>query len=130
MLLAGGLKRPIGKRGSSKLLMARTYQLSGRLRVLLRMKNAARPRQNTALGPGMVLCVSVCVVMVVVVMVMRGGECRGGKHHQKQGSSEHLFHATNVARPPQREKWFQSRASRESRVHGNQCQHGTTNAQT
>jgi len=62
-------------------------------------KGAARPRQVTAVGPGMVL--GVCVVMMVVaMMVMRGGECRGGKHHQKQGSSEDLFHATNVARPP------------------------------
>ncbi|MGD0630253.1 MAG: hypothetical protein ABR987_12925 [Terracidiphilus sp.] len=64
-------------------------------------KSAARPRQDTALGPGIVLCVYV-VMMVVAMMVMRGGECRGGKHHQKQGSSEDLFHATNVARPPQR----------------------------
>jgi hypothetical protein len=66
----------------------------------------------------MVLGVCVCVVMVVVMMVMRGGECRGGKHHQKQGSSEDLFHATNVARRPQREKWIQSCASREARGMG------------
>jgi hypothetical protein len=65
------------------------------------------------------MVLGVCVVMmVVVVMVMRGGECRGGKHHQKQGSSEHLFHATNVARPLQREKWIQRRASREARGMG------------
>jgi hypothetical protein len=64
--------------------------------------------------------------MVVAMMVTRGGKCRGGKHHQEQGSSENLFHATNVARPPQREKWIQCRASREARGGGNQCQHGTT----
>src|ERR1700677_5061604 len=126
-LLAGGLKRPIGKRGSTELLMARTYQLSGRLRVPSIMKNAARPRQNAALGPGMVL--GVCVVMmVVVVMVMHCGECRGGKHHQKQGSGEHLFHATNVARPPQREKWIQCHASRQARGSGNECHLGTSAA--
>jgi hypothetical protein len=69
------------------------------------------PEQNAALGPGMFL--GVCVVMMVVaMMVMRGGECRGGKHHQEQGGSEHLFHATNVARPSWREKWIQGRASR------------------
>jgi hypothetical protein len=47
------------------------------------------------------MVLGVCVVMMVVaMMVMRGGECRGGKHHQKQGSSEDPFHATNVAWPP------------------------------
>jgi hypothetical protein len=66
--------------------------------------------------------------MVVVVMVMRGGECRGGKHHQKQGSSEDLFHATNVARPPQREKCIQCRASREARGRGKPFQLGTSGA--
>ena len=57
------------------------------------------------------MVLSVCVVMMVVVaMVMRGGECRRGKHHQKQGGSKDLFHATNVARPSQSEKWIQSPA--------------------
>jgi hypothetical protein len=46
------------------------------------------------------LDLSVMVMMVVAMMVTRGGECRGGKHHQKQGSSEDPFHATNVAWPP------------------------------
>jgi hypothetical protein len=62
----------------------------------------------------MVLSVHV-VMMVVAMMVMHGGECRGGKHHQKQGSSEDLFHAPNVARPPRHEKRIQCRASREAR---------------
>jgi hypothetical protein len=52
--------------------------------------------------PGVVLGVRV-VMMVVAMMVTAGGECRGGKHHQKQGCSEKLFHAKNVARPPRRE---------------------------
>jgi hypothetical protein len=80
-------------------------------------KSAARPRQNAALGPGMVLSVYV-VMMVVAMMVTHCGECRGGKHHQKQGSGEDLFHATNVARPPRREKWIQCRVSREARGWG------------
>jgi hypothetical protein len=47
------------------------------------------------------LDLSVMVMMVVAMMVTRGGECRGGKHHQKQGCSENLFHAKNVTRSPQ-----------------------------
>jgi hypothetical protein len=43
------------------------------------------------------------MMMVVTMMVTTGGECRGGKHHQKQGCSENLFHAKNVARSPRRE---------------------------
>jgi hypothetical protein len=37
------------------------------------------------------------VMMVMVVMVLRGKR-RSGKHRQKQGSKEDLFHATNVPR--------------------------------
>jgi len=40
------------------------------------------------------------VVMVMAMMVVAGGESRGGKNHQKQGSGENLFHAPNVARSP------------------------------
>ncbi|MGO9339638.1 MAG: hypothetical protein ACLPY1_19235 [Terracidiphilus sp.] len=62
------------------------------------------------------MALGVRVMMVVVMMmVMPGRKRRSGKHHQKQGSSEDLFHATNVARPPQREKRIQCRASREAR---------------
>jgi len=62
----------------------------------------------------------VMVMMVVVVMmVMRGGECRGGKHHQKQGGSENLFHGTNVARSAQQGKWIQECASKEALGLGN-----------
>jgi hypothetical protein len=34
--------------------------------------------------------------MVMMVMVLRGKR-RSGKHRQKQGSEENLFHGTNVA---------------------------------
>jgi hypothetical protein len=54
------------------------------------------------------------VMMVVTMMVTRGGECRGGKHHQKQGCGENLFHVKNVAWSPRRGKWIQARASKES----------------
>ena len=37
------------------------------------------------------------VVVVMAMMVMRGGESRCGKHHQKQGGGKDLFHAANVA---------------------------------
>jgi hypothetical protein len=39
------------------------------------------------------------VMMVMVVMVLRGKR-RGGKHRQKQGGEEKLFHGLNVARTP------------------------------
>jgi|HubBroStandDraft_2_1064218.scaffolds.fasta_scaffold1012475_2 hypothetical protein len=55
------------------------------------------------------------VMMVVTMMVTAGGESRSGKHHQKQGSSEDLFHATNVAWTTRREKCIPCRASREAR---------------
>jgi hypothetical protein len=55
------------------------------------------------------------MMMVVAVMVMRGGECRGGKHHQKQGGCKNLFHAKNVARTLGREKCIPDRASKEAR---------------
>jgi len=41
------------------------------------------------------------VMVVVVTMVMRTRKNRSGKNHQKQGYGKNLFHATNVARPPQ-----------------------------
>jgi hypothetical protein len=54
-------------------------------------------------GPAMVLCwdrnsfLHVRVVMMVVAtMVMAGRKHRAGKHQQKQGNCEDLFHATNV----------------------------------
>jgi hypothetical protein len=55
------------------------------------------------------------VMMVATMMVMRSGECRGGKHHQKQGCCKNLFHAKNVARTPRREKCIQARAPKEAR---------------
>jgi hypothetical protein len=55
------------------------------------------------------------VMMVVATMVMRGGECRGGKHHQEQGCCENLLHAKNVARTPRREKCIHGRAPKEAR---------------
>jgi len=55
------------------------------------------------------------VVVVMAMMMMRGGESRGGKHHQKQGSGENLFHAPNVARSPVAGKWISLPASREAR---------------
>jgi hypothetical protein len=64
------------------------------------------------------------VVMVVAMMVMRGGECRGGKHHQKQGSCKNLLHAKNVARTPRREKCIQPHAPKEARG-GKQFQNET-----
>jgi hypothetical protein len=43
--------------------------------------------------------VGVMVVVVrTMVMMSRGCEHRAGKHHQKQGSQENLFHGLNVAR--------------------------------
>jgi hypothetical protein len=59
--------------------------------------------------------VGVVMMMVVAIMVTAGGECRGGKHHQKQGCSKNLFHAKNVARTPWREKGIPERAPKESR---------------
>ena len=55
------------------------------------------------------------VMMVATMMVMRSGECRGGKHHQKQGCCKNLFHAKNVARTPRREKCIPNRAPKEAR---------------
>jgi hypothetical protein len=68
------------------------------------------------------------VMMVVTMMVTRGGECRGGKHHQKQGCGENLFHVKNVARTPRREKCIQARASKESPGAGNSFKMKPTNA--
>ena len=97
-LIAGGLKRPIGKRRSSKSAMAQTYQLfmpidreDGQIKM--------RPGPNR-FGQNRVSFLSVrVVVMVMTMMVTAGGECRGGKHHQKQGCSEDLFHAKNASTP-------------------------------
>jgi len=55
------------------------------------------------------------VMMVVTMMVTAGGECRGGKHHQKQGCSEKLFHAKNVARLVRHEKRIPDYAPKEAR---------------
>jgi hypothetical protein len=44
------------------------------------------------------------VMMVVAMMVARGTESRSGKHHQKKGGGEELFHAANVALSLMREK--------------------------
>jgi hypothetical protein len=61
---------------------------------------AVRPQRGSVLGPG--IRSGVGVVMVVMAMVvMRGREHRAGKHQQKQGSCENLFHAKTVARPCQ-----------------------------
>jgi len=55
------------------------------------------------------------VMVVVVAMVVAGGERWSGKHHQKQGSCKNLFHGTNVARRPLREKVIHHSASRDAR---------------
>ncbi|MGA2218930.1 MAG: hypothetical protein ABSG51_12630 [Terracidiphilus sp.] len=55
----------------------------------------AASRPNPALG----VWVRGSVMMVMVVMVLRGKR-RGGKHRQKQGGEEKLFHGLNVARTP------------------------------
>ena len=44
------------------------------------------------------------VMMVMVVMVMALREHGAGEHQQKQGCSENLFHAPNVAWTPVGEK--------------------------
>jgi hypothetical protein len=68
------------------------------------------------LPEGRVLFLSVRVVMMVAtMMVMRGGECRSGKHHQKQGCCDNFLHAKNVARTLGREKCIPDRASKEAR---------------
>jgi len=54
------------------------------------------------------------VVMVMAMMVVAGGESRGGKHHQKQGCGENLFHAPNVAWTPGAGKWISLPAPREA----------------
>jgi hypothetical protein len=54
-------------------------------------------------------------MVVVVAMVVAGGERWSGKHHQKQGSCKNLFHGTNVARRPLREKVIHHSASRDAR---------------
>ena len=54
-------------------------------------------------------------MMVMAMMVVAGGESRGGKHHQKQGGSENLFHATNVAWTPGAGKCISLPAPREAR---------------
>jgi hypothetical protein len=56
------------------------------------------------------------VMMVMAMMVTAGGECRGGKHHQKQGCGKNLFHAKNVARTLRREKPIPRHAPKEARV--------------
>jgi hypothetical protein len=60
-------------------------------------QGAIRSRDGAELGPEAVLGVRV-VMMVVTMMVMASGEHGAGKHQQKQGCGEHLFHAKNVAR--------------------------------
>jgi hypothetical protein len=45
-----------------------------------------------------VLRVRVRRVVVVMVVMVLCGKRRSGKHRQKQGSKENLFHGTNVAR--------------------------------
>jgi hypothetical protein len=94
--------------------MAQTYQLfmpidreDGQIKM--------RPGPNR-FGQNRVSFLSVrVVVMVMTMMVTAGGECRGGKHHQKQGCSEKLFHAKNVARPPPHEKCIPAHAPKEAR---------------
>ena len=60
-------------------------------------QGAIRSRDGAELGPEAVLGVRV-VMMVATMMVTASGEHGAGKHQQKQGSSEDLFHAKNVAR--------------------------------
>jgi len=77
--------------------MAELYQLFVPFNHACRNEKVRPAPRSCRTWPGLVL--GVCVVMMVVaMMVTRTGECRGGKHHQKQGCSEDLFHATNVAR--------------------------------
>jgi hypothetical protein len=55
------------------------------------------------------------VMVVMAVMMLRGGERRANKHHQKQCSGKNLLHGLNVARKREKEQWKYWSAPREER---------------
>jgi hypothetical protein len=68
--------------------------------------------------------------VVMMVMMMAGRKHRAGKHQQKQGGKDNLFHGTNVAWTPRRRKCIQRSASREERGCGNWFRYGTPKPET
>jgi hypothetical protein len=68
-------------------------------------KECSPARKRYCFGPGFVL--GVMVMMVVAMMVTGSRENGAGKHQQKQGGGENLFHATNVAWTPETRKRIQ-----------------------